>query len=188
MNRLALTLLLLLPSAAFAAEGMPQLDFSNALTTAQIVWGVIIFIVLYLLLSRWALPQVASVLELREATIGADLDTARTAKFQADAATDELTAATQHARAQAQQAIAEAIDQAKQQAAARSAESGARLDAQITEAEQRIGVARTAAMGALREVATETANNVINRLTGVAPDSNRVDNAVGSLLAARGQS
>ena len=44
---------------------MPQLDFANPLTIAQIVWLAIIFFTLYLLLSRWALPQVAEVLEVR---------------------------------------------------------------------------------------------------------------------------
>ena len=177
----------MVPVAAHAAEGMPQLDFANKLTIAQIVWGVIIFVALYLLLSRWALPQVESVLAAREATISGDLDTARAAKARADAAILQLTDATQQARAEAQSAISNAVDAAKQAAAARSAELNAKLETQIAAAEQRIGTARIAALGALREVATETANNVIGRLTGVAPDTARVDSAVGSLLAARGQ-
>ena len=41
--RLRLALLaVLLPTAAHA-EGMPQLDFGNPLTTAQVVWGAVIF-------------------------------------------------------------------------------------------------------------------------------------------------
>jgi len=93
--------LLLLPTTAFAAEGMPQLDFANKLTLAQVVWGAIIFVVLYLLLSRWALPQVGGVLATRAAAISGDLDTARAAKAKADAAIAELTDATQRARAEA---------------------------------------------------------------------------------------
>ena len=52
------------PLAAMAA-GMPQLDFSSPLTISQVVWGAIIFGVLYLMLSRAALPRVASVLHER---------------------------------------------------------------------------------------------------------------------------
>ena len=111
----------------------------------------------------------------------------RAAKAKADAAIVDLTDATQRARAEAQASIANAIDQAKQAAAAQSATANAKLEAQITAAEQSIGAARTAAMGALREVATDTANTVINRLTGLTPNSARVDSAVGALLAARGQ-
>jgi hypothetical protein len=40
-------------------------------------------------------------------------------------------------------------------------------------------------MRALREVATETAANVIGRLTGAPPDQARLDGAVGAALAAR---
>jgi hypothetical protein len=42
LPRLALFAALLLPTAA-QAEGMPQLDFANPLTTSQVVWGAIIF-------------------------------------------------------------------------------------------------------------------------------------------------
>ena len=53
----------MLPVAAMA-KGMPQLDFSTPLTTSQVVWGALIFIVLYIMLSRTGLPMVASVLSL----------------------------------------------------------------------------------------------------------------------------
>jgi F-type H+-transporting ATPase subunit b len=86
--------LLIQATPARAGEGMPQLDFANPLTLAQVVWLGIIFFALYLLLSRWALPRVAAVLEIRAAAIAADLDAARGAKVKADTAVDELTRAT----------------------------------------------------------------------------------------------
>lgn len=182
-----LTAILLLPSAAFAAEGMPQLDFKNPLLISQVVWGAIIFIVLYVLLSRWALPQVGAVLATREARINADLDTARASKLGADAAVAELTTATAKARAEANTAINDALEQAKREAAIQTAELNARLETQTTAAEARIGEARASGVAALRQVATETANTVITRLTGQPADPARVASTVGSLLAARGQ-
>jgi F-type H+-transporting ATPase subunit b len=186
--RLALPgLAVLLMAAAPQKEGMPQLNFANILTISQVVWGAIIFVVLYVLLSRWALPKVTTVVEARDASIAGDLETARHAKAEADRAVDELTAATRQARSEAQTAIAEATQQAKADAAARSAEMNQRLDAQLAEAEGRIGQARAAAMGALRQVAGEAATAVVTRLTGQAPSSDTVDHAVDGLLAARGQ-
>ena len=70
---------------------MPQLDFSNPLTIAQVVWMAIIFGLLYYILARYALPQVAEVLEGRASRIAVDLDSARAAKAQADAAVAEIT-------------------------------------------------------------------------------------------------
>jgi F-type H+-transporting ATPase subunit b len=179
----------LLSSAAFAAEqkeGMPQLDFANPLTLAQVVWLAIIFFALYVVLSRWALPQVAAVLEARAATIGADLEAARSAKLEADAAVAELTEANIRAHATAQAEIGAALAQAKQAAQAQSAELNARLDSQLKDAEQRIAASRAAALGALRQVSTDAAETVVSRLTGLAPDAASVERAVGNVLALRG--
>lgn len=182
--KLLLAALLLLPAAAHA-EGMPQLDFTTPLTTSQVVWGALIFIVLYILLSRIGLPKVGSVLEERAAHIGRDLDAARQAKGEADSAVAELTRATQEAHAGAQAQIAQALEAAKATAAAQSAELNARLDGQIAAAEQRIAAARTAALGALGQVASDTAHAVVDRLTNGAVDGGVVDRAVTATLAAR---
>jgi F-type H+-transporting ATPase subunit b len=175
-------------AAAPAAEkkgGMPQLDFGNPLTISQVVWLAIIFLVLYLLLSRWALPQVGAVLEMRASRIAADLEAAKAAKTQADAAVAELTAATRDAQATAQAEINAAVTSAKDAAAAQAATLNARLEKQLTEAEVRINAARGAAMGALRSVATDTAAAVVTRLVGTAPADGAVQAAVDGALAAR---
>jgi F-type H+-transporting ATPase subunit b len=189
MRPIAVLAALLATTPAFAEaveKGMPQLNFANPLTISQVVWLAIIFFTLYLLLSRWALPQVESVLTMRAERIAGDLDAARAAKAQADSAVAELTAATHAAHATAQAEIAGAVAAAKAAAAEQAAVANAKLDAQLAAAEARIGTARTAAMGALREVASDTATVVIERLTGTAPNSTHVDTAVSTLLAARG--
>ena len=181
--RLALAALLL-PTAA-RAEGMPQLDFANPLTTCQVVWGAIIFALLYWLLSRIALPKVGEVLEQRARHIASDLETAQASKARADAAAKEVAEATARARAESQAAINAALDAAKQEAAGRIAALNERLEKQLQEAETQINAARAAALRALRQVATETADTVISRLTGSPPDRQRLDGAIGAALAAR---
>jgi F-type H+-transporting ATPase subunit b len=183
--RLALFATLLLAPAVARAEGMPQLDFANPLTTSQVVWGAIIFVVLYILLSRIGLPRVGEVIEQRAQHIAADLETARASKAQADAAAREVAEATARARAEAQAAINAALDAAKQESAARIAALNERLERQLQEAEAQIGAARAGAMRALRQVATDTAANVISRLTGAPADPQRLDGAIGTVLAAR---
>lgn len=188
MRRIALASLLLLAMPALAhAEGMPQLDFANPLTLAQVYWGAGIFAVLYLLLSRIGLPKVGAVLEERAAHIAADLQAAQAQKTQADTAVAELTATIQRSRAEAQAAINQAVDRAKAEAAAQASELNARLEQQLKAAEARINEARATAMRALHQVASDTAITVIARLTGAAPDPRRVDGAVAAALSARGQ-
>jgi F-type H+-transporting ATPase subunit b len=188
MRRIAVAALVLLalPAAAMA-EGMPQLDFKNPLTISQVVWLAIIFTILYLMLARWALPQVAEVLEARAVAISRDLEAAQQAKADSDAAVASLTAAMQKAHAAAQAEIASAVTAAKEIAATQSVQLHARLDAQLAEAEQRIDAARMAAMGALRQVATATADVMVTRLTGQAASAGAVETAVDDALAARGQ-
>ena len=164
---------------------MPQLDFSNPLTIAQVVWMAIIFGALYYILARYTLPQVAEVVDGRANRIAADLDSARAAKAQSDAAIAEVNSAGQRANAEAQAAIAGAVAQAKAEAAAQSRAADERLSHQLAEAEQRITEARHAAMGALREVARDTAGTLVARLTGHTPDPAAVEGAVGAAMAAR---
>jgi F-type H+-transporting ATPase subunit b len=177
--------LLMLPAAAMA-KGMPQLDFSTPLTISQVVWGAIIFIVLYVMLSKTGLPLVASVLEERAGKIAKDLDEARAAKARADAGMTEAEQATAKARAESQAAINAALEEAKKAAAVQAEALHARLEKQLQDAEAQIAQARASAMSALRQVATETAATVVTRLTGTAPDAARLDGAIGSALAIRG--
>jgi F-type H+-transporting ATPase subunit b len=174
------------PVAMAAEGGMPQFDFANPLTLSQVVWMGVIFVALYVLLGHWALPQVAEVLEARAAAIGRDLEAARVAKRESDAAVAALAQATQEARAAAQAEIARAHAAAKQQAVAEAAVLNARLDAELADAERQIEAARVAAMGALREVAADTAEVLVIRLIGRAPATDGLAHALDAALAARG--
>ncbi|MSP00486.1 MAG: F0F1 ATP synthase subunit B' [Acetobacteraceae bacterium] len=168
------------------AEGLPQLDFKNKLTVYQVVWGVAIFVVLYILASRTALPMVEAVLEERAKRIAGDLEGARDAKTRADSGIRAAADATAKARSEAQAAINAAVETSKQAAAVQSAALNERLDKQLKEAEGQIAAARGAALAALPGVATDTAIALITRLTGTAPDPARLSGAIDAAMAARG--
>jgi F-type H+-transporting ATPase subunit b len=168
--------------------GMPQLNFGHPLVIAQVIWLLIIFGLLYAVMSQVALPGVAAVLEERRRRIDGDLEAAQAAKARADAALAEHRAATARARSEGQAAIAEAVQRAQAEAAARSEELNARLNAQIETAERRIAAARDSAMGALRQVSADTAEALVSRLVGgAAADRAAVERAVDGELAARGR-
>jgi F-type H+-transporting ATPase subunit b len=177
---------ILSPVAAMAEGGLPQLDFANKLTTYQVLWGVLIFAILYVLASRTALPKVEAVLEERARRIAGDLEGARDAKARADAGIQAAADATAKARSEAQAAINAALESSKQAAAAQSAVLNDRLDKQLKEAEGQIAAARGSALAALPGVATDTAIALVTRLTGAAPDAARLSGAISSAMAARG--
>lgn len=163
---------------------MPQLDFGNPLLIAQIVWLLIIFGLLYYVMSTYALPRVESVLAERQARIAADLEAAQAAKSEADAAMAAHREASARARAEAQSAIAAAMQQAQGEASSRAEELNQRLARQIEEAEQRIAAARDSAMGALRQVSLDTAETLVTKVAGRA-DRGRLEAAVDRALGAR---
>jgi len=168
------------------ADTMPQFDFANPLLRAQVVWGAIIFIALYVAASRVGLPAVASVLEARAATIGGDLEQARLARDRADRAVAELNEARRVAYGEAQAALAAAAQRAKEAADAKSIEVNTRLDRQLAESRAQIDAAHAAAMASLSDVAPDTAEALITRLAGVKAEPARVRAAVAASLGARG--
>jgi F-type H+-transporting ATPase subunit b len=171
---------------AHAGSNMPQMDFSNPLNGSQVVWLVVILIVLYFILARWALPGVGAVLADRNQRIQRDLDAAHAAKVEADAAVADVHAAIKSARDEANAEVAHAIEAAKAAAAEQAAELSRRLDTQLEKAEAEIAAARTQAIMAIRPIASETANVLLARLTGQVPDETKLTQGIQDALAARG--
>jgi F-type H+-transporting ATPase subunit b len=173
MMRAGLILLALFaPVAAWAAEstgGMPQLDFGNPKTIANAVWMLIIFGLLYFLLSSKVLPAAEAVFETRAARLRADLDAAQAAKQESDAAMAEIQARISATRAEGQAAIAAALQRAQAAAQADADVLAAQLAGRIAEAEKRIEASRAAAVAALPQVATDTAQAILGKLALTAP-------------------
>ncbi|MBR0661035.1 F0F1 ATP synthase subunit B family protein [Neoroseomonas oryzicola] len=177
-------------SSAVPVEGMPQLAFGHPeqgrLLIGQVVWLLLIFAALYFLMAKIALPRVGAVIENRHARIAADLEAAQAAKAEADGAMAAHRAATEAARGEARAAVASAVQAAQADSDAKAAALNARLNAQIAEAEARIEAARASAMGAIRGVATDTAEALVAKLVGRA-DRAAIDTAVGAALTAQGR-
>ena len=167
------------------ASGMPQLQFNNPLTTGQLFWGAVVFLLLYLTLSRSALPRVASVLDERRRRIEGDLDAAKAARTEADQAIEALRRARREAAAESAAIVETVVREARDRAAAAAHETNARLEAEIARAEAGVAAARQAALGSLRAVAAETAQLLVGRLAGGAVDRALVEAKVDGVLAAR---
>lgn len=153
---------------ALAAEGggagLPQLDPSSFAT--QIFWLAVTFIVLYLLMSRVALPRVRDVLEERERRITDDLEKAQRLKDESEAVLAEYEKALADARANAQAMFAEAAEQANAEAAKRQQDVSQKLAKQLEKAESRVRVAKAEALDNIRQVAIEVAQDAAARLIG----------------------
>jgi len=149
---------------------------------SQVLWLVLTFVLLYVLMSRVALPRIGGILAARQQRITEDLAAAQRFKEQSEAANAAYQKALAEARARAQ-AIA---NETRQQQAAEAEATNERLEAELQEkltaAEQSIAASRTAAMANVAGIAAETAAAIVQRLIGTAPGQPDVATAVGEVL------
>jgi F-type H+-transporting ATPase subunit b len=148
---------------------------------SQLVWLALTFILLYVLMSRVALPRIGSIIEDRAKRIADDLAAAERLKEQSDAANATYEKSLADARARAQ-GIASAT---REQQAAEADVINKRLEAQLRErmaaAEQSIAATRTGAMSNVGGIAAEIAAAIVERLIGQKPADNEVAAAVGDV-------
>jgi F-type H+-transporting ATPase subunit b len=156
--------------------------FQKETFASQLVWLVLVFVALYLLMSRIALPRIGSILEERRQRIEADLAAAQRHKQESDAAIAAYEKALADARTRAQTLANETREKEAAAAEAHRKEVDAKLNARIAEAEKIVAGSREAAMANVRGIATEAAAAIVERLTGTAPAGQDVAKAVGDVL------
>jgi len=160
-----------------SAGGLPQFDLAQ--WPGQIVWALGVFLVLYLLFAFVFVPRVSGAIEKREDKISGDFGDARKLRDEAQAQADAAAREVEEARARAHRVAGEARAAAKAESDARQADEDVKVAALLAEAERRIGAARDEAMSHVRAIATQTAEAMIERLTGAAPTGPELERALG---------
>ncbi|WP_406647926.1 F0F1 ATP synthase subunit B' [Aliisedimentitalea scapharcae] len=165
--------------AAEAAHGggsaMPQLDFSTF--SNQIFWLVVTLVVIYLVLSRVALPRIAAVLAERQGTITNDLAAAHDLKAKAVEAENAYNKALADARADAQRISAETRAEIQADLDEAIAKADVEISAKAAESAKAISAIRAEATETARLVASDTAVEIVAALGGKA-DADAVAAAV----------
>lgn len=182
IGTVCLALLSTLP--ALAAEehgsgGMPQLN--PAVFMPQLFWLAIVFIGLYIVMSKVALPRVNEVFDARATRIANDLDQAAALKQQAEAAMQAYEKAQSEARTKAAELVRQTEAAMAAQKSSRETQLGRELGDRLKAAETRIASAKSAALGNLTQMSSEVARAAVERLIGesVSPaDAERVTAAV----------
>ncbi|MEF3367204.1 ATPase [Methylocystis sp. 9N] len=147
------------------AGGFPPFESENF--APQLFWLFLIFGLLYVLMSRVALPRVGSILENRETKISSDLGAARELQAKAQTA---AAANDENLRLRREEAQAIGRD-AQQKIAKETADQRARAEAEAAEkiraSEERIASAKTQALANVQEIAVDAAASIIEKLAGV---------------------
>lgn len=157
---------------AHASDVFPPFDPSTF--PSQLLWLAITFGVLYVLMSKIALPRIGGILDDRKARIDADLAAADASRQKTDAAIAAYEAALAAAKAKAQGIANESREAIQADIAAKRTAVETDLSAKVAEAEARIGKTKAEALTHVDEIATETAQTVVSQLVGdVSADSVR---------------
>lgn len=143
---------------------MPQLDFST--WPNQIFWLAVTLVVIYLILTRVALPRIGAVLAERRGTIINDIAAAEDLKAKAVEAEKAYNDALAAARAEAAKIVAKARADIQGELDAATAAADAQIAERVAASEVSIAEIRAGAMDSVTEVARDTAAEIVAALGG----------------------
>ena len=159
---------------------MPQLNINDF--APQLVWLAISFVLLYLIMSRVALPRVGHILEERSSRIAADLAAAAKLREDTERAIADYEQALGDAKARAQGIARQARDEMTREIERQRAEADDTIAVQSADAEKRINTMKQAALTHVGEIATDTAEALLARLLGKTVDRSELQGAVNEAL------
>lgn len=149
---------------AHEAAGLPQFQFQH--WGGQIAYLLVLFVILYVLMSKVFAPRIRKVFDERRAAIDGALASARQVQAEAEGQAEAARKALADARGSAQKTALDAKAKSAAEAAERAAALETELHARLAEAEARIGASRDQALGQVRGIAAEAAGAIVEKLTG----------------------
>ena len=149
------------------SAGLPQLAvFEDGSFTNQIAWLVLTFLVLYIVVSRIALPKLSALIEDRETRLQDDLGKAEHDRKKADEVKQQYEASLLSAKANAQKVLAEARANIQATLTAETKTLDEKLGDQTSKAEAEVMAAKAKALEEIQDVASEATADMFEKLTG----------------------
>ncbi len=146
---------------------MPQIAQLAETWSSQLFWLIVFFGLTFFVIGRGMVPKVMETVAQRDSQIADDLAAAKAARDAADEQEEAWRVRENENRAAAQAIVAKAKTDAAAASEKKLKAAQGRIDTKLTEAETRIGEARTAALAEVESVAVEAAQDIVARLAGV---------------------
>lgn len=151
-------------SGAAHTEAFPPFDATTF--PSQILWLAITFGVLYLLMSRMALPRIGEILEVRRDRIEGDLAEADRLKQKTDQAIASYETELAEARSKAHEIAEKTRGSIKADLDEKRSKVETELAKKMAAAESRIQQTKAEALDHVDEIAADTAAAIVTRLSG----------------------
>jgi len=164
-----------------AGVAFPPFDPSTFVS--QLFWLAIAFGALYWVMSRFAVPRMEQLLEVRRAKIAADLKHAADMQAKAQAAGEAYEKSLADARANAQTIAQQTQSKLNAEADAKRKTVEADLASKLAAAEKQMADTKAKALANVDAIASDAAAAIIERLTGKTPSPGDVAAAVAGAKA-----
>lgn len=161
---------------------MPQLDISAF--APQIIWLIITFLILYILMSKIALPRIGNILEQRQARIDDNLEMAQSLRKESDADFESYEKTIEEAQEKARRIIQETANEMSIESSRRQEELGIRLSNELEVAEDRISGAKIATIKKIHELAEGVTSDIMETLIEKKPSKEELKQAISMALEA----
>ena len=149
---------------------------------SQLLWFAVCFVLLYLLMSKIALPRVGGILAALRERVEGDLKAAQGLRDNADAELAAYEKALADARGRAQGIANETRDKLNAEAEHNRKGLEADLNLKLAEAEKTIAATKRAALANVRGISIEATAAIVERLIGARPANPAVEAAVDAAL------
>ena len=162
---------------------MPQLSQIAEIYASQLFWLLIVFAIIYFGIGRGMVSKIEATVHDRDHRIASDIKAAQDARATADATEEAYRTRMETARADAGRATQEAKAQAAREAEVRVKAADAELAIRAEAADARLATARAEALSGIEDVATEAAQEIVARVSGIAVDRPAAAQAVKTVMA-----
>ena len=162
---------------------MPQIAQIGDIYVSQLFWLAIFFGAIFIVVGLGMLPKIQATVDSRDQRIAADLRQAEQLRAEADRLEAGYRERMDRSRAEAARLAAEAKAGAARETETKVKAADEQLQSRLAAAQGRIAEARSAALADLEAVAAEAAQQMIERVAGLAVDPPAVRSAVQQELA-----
>ncbi len=161
---------------------MPQFDFANVFWP-QLFWLAIIFSILFFGVVLPTLPKIGRVITAREDQVAGDIASAEAAKTQADNVGQSNAVGLAAAHGKAREQLADAKAKSDKAIEKKLAAATAKIDEKTARAQADLDKARKKAMAQVEGIASDSAFQIVEKLTGKRPTSAALSKAIKTVVA-----
>ncbi len=160
-----LTSLLLIEKNLYAAEaGMPQLNPEYWLS--QVFWLIIIFLTIYILISKIFIPKIKGSIDMREDKIRKDLEEAKTFREQAELKLKEYNSLMKTAKIDVKKIISKSRQKLNEDMQIKREDAQKKIDAEILNAEIEIKKFKVDSFNKVNLISQDIVSNLIKDIFG----------------------